>query len=465
MPSRFGYGVAVDAGSSGSRIYLYRWPMRQLDDPRAFVKVEQDAVFSEERTPGVNDEDGVGLSHLEELISLAKDALPSDVDQSRVPIYLGATAGMRIIDSESEDGIMKEIRSLLHTSGFLFHDNWARTISGEEEGIYDWLVANYLKNGGNFPSSPTTTYGALDLGGASTQISFPVSDAMDEGGNFPMRIDSTEYTLFTQSFLYYGVDQARRQYDEDFASVTNVNPCYPKGFIDGDSHVTGGSNWKECLDSVAIFFDQSTNCKAGIGEVKGGCLLDGAQESQFNRKFISMSAFVYTWDYLGLKTGPDTDDLATLDSRASHICNLTHKQQINQYNRKMESIPSNRVTSKPHAQCFNAAFTYHLLSKGYGMPVSRTPIEIHFDFNGTKVQWALGLMLVEANKIGRVLRQGGLRYLPGMPNSIDNACAYFIISLAILIVFTRVINKLKPIQESCLPLLRLNRPENPRKWR
>ena len=57
------------------------------------------------------------------------------------------------------------------------------------------------------------TTGALDLGGASTQISF-VSDNYN-GSESPLnavtfRLYGNDYNLYTQSFLCYGKDQALR---------------------------------------------------------------------------------------------------------------------------------------------------------------------------------------------------------------------------------------------------------------
>lgn len=57
------------------------------------------------------------------------------------------------------------------------------------------------------------TTGALDLGGASTQISF-VSDAFD-GSESPsnsviFRLYGNDYNLYTHSFLCYGKDQVLR---------------------------------------------------------------------------------------------------------------------------------------------------------------------------------------------------------------------------------------------------------------
>ncbi|KAL7531493.1 hypothetical protein ACHAXR_007598 [Thalassiosira sp. AJA248-18] len=281
----YGYGAAIDAGSSGSRIYLYRWRLPSNDRLASkSIKVEQEAIFSDERTPGINDKHDIGIGMLEELVlvALAETALPPDVDPGDVPIYLGATAGMRIIDPAFEADIMSRIRSILLESRFLFRDDWARTISGEEEGAYDWLTINYLKNNGNFPTSATTQYGALDLGGASTQISFPASVLTKD--LFPLRIDQVEYPLYTQSFLHYGVDQARRQYDAKFASHTKSNPCYPTGYTNSNSGISGSSNWEECLQSVAVLFDQTQNCN--------GCWTGGPPIAD-DQKFILMSAFVY----------------------------------------------------------------------------------------------------------------------------------------------------------------------------
>ncbi len=464
----FRYGCCIDAGSSGSRIYLYRWPVaavpqRQhrhdseaLTTSSAFIKVERKAIFSQERTPGISHEGGLGIQAVQELVALAKAALlPLDVNPKYVPIYLGATAGMRIlIDSssiftnEEATTTMAALRRVLHQSGFLFRDAWARTISGEEEGVYAWLVANYLKHNGNLPT-PTSAYGALDLGGASTQISFLMTmnrttsattsstilssadyhpQLQQNQQQFPLRIDHLEYPLFTQSLLYYGVDQARSLYDARYASDKLHNPCYPAGYKDELSLISGSSNWEKCLKNVARLFDNNillnnnnnntnnndSHCCDSYGDHG-----DDSSSSSHNirmsqvlppienhQKFIAMSTFVYTWDYLGLRIGSETDDLKTLNAQARRVCNMTHIQQVTRYEQQLEYKAIKRRTTKPHTQCFNAAFSFHLLSKGYGLPVDKTPIEIHYEIGGTKVQWALGLMLVEVNKLGSMFHRG-----------------------------------------------------------
>lgn len=440
--SGFGYGAAIDAGSSGSRIYLYRWPKNQ--DTRQLTRVESEAIFSEERNPGISDEQGVGVDMLHELVALAESYLPPGVDPGEVSIYLGATAGLRLVDESSERDIMSRVRSVLHDSRFQFHDVWARTISGEEEGLYDWLVANYLKNGGDFPTTSTTTYGALDLGGASTQISFPSL----EDNTFPLRIGSMEFPLKTKSFLHFGVDQARVNYDDKFASNTKINPCYPIGYTDSTTDISGSSDWESCLSSVAQLFDSNEE-GAQTNPIPSQHIVDEQQ------KFIAMSAFVYTWDFLGLNIGDKTQDLDALLRRSEDICNRGLKQQEKQFERRSFRKPTNRILMKPHTQCFNAAFSYQLLSKGYGMSTTKTPIQIYYDINGTKVQWALGLMLVEANKISTMFKHSGEQLDIYSMESTYKALVG--ICLAVMIVLTWIVGYhrrkgLSVLEETCLPL-------------
>lgn len=53
----------------------------------------------------------------------------------------------------------------------------------------------------------------MDLGGASTQISFEVPDNMKNAANvYPITLFGNKYYVFSQSFLCHGVVQALRRY-------------------------------------------------------------------------------------------------------------------------------------------------------------------------------------------------------------------------------------------------------------
>jgi Golgi nucleoside diphosphatase len=295
MKEEFEYGLVVDAGSSGSRIFLYKWPSGV--------------------GPGLSDQEH-GLTALQTLVSSASHNLANHhhgVDAHDVPIYLGATAGLRRLESDEREATMSRIRSLLHKSDFLFEDNYARVISGEEEGVYDWLTINYLKNGGALPTLSTPTYGALDLGGASTQISFRSRGRrfLMSKDAFPLQIDNSKYLLYSQSFLHYGVDEARLTHARQTALNNDYNPCFPVGYKDELTNLPGGSNWDECLKSVAQMFEPTNRIEEGFHRATL------AQYAAHEDRFVADSAFVFAWDFLGLQIGTATDDLATLNELCS----------------------------------------------------------------------------------------------------------------------------------------------------
>lgn len=60
-----------------------------------------------------------------------------------------------------------------------------------------------------FLMQPTGTLGALDLGGASTQITFIPQQKIESNDNsIDFRLYGNDYHLYTHSFLCYGKDQA-----------------------------------------------------------------------------------------------------------------------------------------------------------------------------------------------------------------------------------------------------------------
>ena len=67
------------------------------------------------------------------------------------------------------------------------------------------FVGRWLKPGRD-------TIGALDLGGASTQITFETSEKVEDKDNMmELKLYGQTYRLYTQSFLCYGQDQFLRK--------------------------------------------------------------------------------------------------------------------------------------------------------------------------------------------------------------------------------------------------------------
>ncbi|CAL4088086.1 unnamed protein product, partial [Meganyctiphanes norvegica] len=135
------YGIVIDAGSSHSEVVLVRWE----DD--MVVKVNKCAL-----TGGINS----FRSHSEDLVSYLTPCLSEvlcsecweHINKQQTPLFLGATAGMRILrdfDKEGADLILETLREYLitNTSFPVTHDD-VKIITGEKEGISGWISANFL---------------------------------------------------------------------------------------------------------------------------------------------------------------------------------------------------------------------------------------------------------------------------------------------------------------------------------
>lgn len=135
-----------------------------------------------------------------------------------------------IENSSAAEAVLRAVEATLQKSPFSYQGS--RTLSGQEEGAFGWVTVNYLDERlkqvstscRGLEDSPAPlltvcllqgleTMGALDLGGASTQISFvPDGFVGSESPNNSMmfRLYGNDYNLYTHSFLCYGKDQALR---------------------------------------------------------------------------------------------------------------------------------------------------------------------------------------------------------------------------------------------------------------
>jgi Golgi nucleoside diphosphatase len=203
----FQYALLFDAGSTGTRLTISRWPLRQFSDstlPPPFSVPVQIYSYSNRSTPGINVPAGVDA--LSGMLAIAQQQLSSEAARWKTfPVFLCATAGMRILSAPARAAIMQRVRGVLSASAFLFEDRWARVISGEEEGVFGWITVNYqLGLLSNATGVANVTVGALDFGGASTQITVaPVLGVDLLAGSYELVLSGgIDTQLYTHSFLY-----------------------------------------------------------------------------------------------------------------------------------------------------------------------------------------------------------------------------------------------------------------------
>ncbi len=218
------YIVLVDAGSTSSRAYTY-----QIDAPEeeggipaltqlSYAKVEP-GLASFKDSP----DDAAGS--ITSLLTSADSVLATlpDECEGKTPTALMATAGMRLL--EGQDGgeaaakaIYDAVRQAVSDTGLDLR--FAGTISGQQEALYTWASANYALGNLNADGG---SVGTLDLGSVATSIAF-----IPENGGGPtatLKFGAKSFSVYAQSYIGYGVDQAR-QYVADDA-------CFPKGVAKG----------------------------------------------------------------------------------------------------------------------------------------------------------------------------------------------------------------------------------------
>lgn len=72
--------------------------------------------------------------------------------------------------AEEKDRVLEECRRVLRSSGFMFRDDWASVLNGQDEGLYSWLAVNYAL--GYLGNKPEETAGVVSLGRSAMQVSF-----------------------------------------------------------------------------------------------------------------------------------------------------------------------------------------------------------------------------------------------------------------------------------------------------
>ncbi|KAM0532123.1 hypothetical protein ACHAP6_004419 [Verticillium nonalfalfae] len=236
MGKKSKYGIIFDAGSSGTRLYVYKWKEHAeavqdatKEELHRLPKIKLET--SEKIHPGVSSfadkPEDIGPEHLKALVELALDEVPAS-KVAETPIYLMATAGMRLLPEIKQQELLQSMCIYLRdNTDFSLPDcnTNIQVISGETEGLYGWLATNYLLGGFDEPQNHQHgeghhTYGFLDMGGASAQIAFAPNSTEAKKHSNDLKLvrlrtmDGTvsEHKVFTATWLGYGANQARERY-------------------------------------------------------------------------------------------------------------------------------------------------------------------------------------------------------------------------------------------------------------
>ncbi|OXB66515.1 hypothetical protein ASZ78_011630 [Callipepla squamata] len=247
--------------------------------------------------------------------------------------------------------VMAEIAKTMQEYPVAFYG--AQIITGEEEGAYGWITINYLLESFTKYSPKAhmwvhpgadNSFGALDLGGASTQISFaPKGSLINWNKTSRFMLYGYNYNIYTHSYLCYGQNEmwkrlAKQLIVESSSSTIVEHPCYPKDYKEtislssfrtspctnqsdphlplDDRNVTleGRSNASGCLVAVKKLFNFSA-----CGQSQD-CSFDGIYQPPVSGQFFAFSAFYYNFNFLNLTEG---QSLATVRETIERFCART----------------------------------------------------------------------------------------------------------------------------------------------
>lgn len=429
------YGVVYDAGSVHTTVSVYAWSKNKLNGTgvvKEFASCEipvDRGISSFYSDPRSVKDYILDAKCLPEILS----AVPRE-EQRRSPIYLGGTAGMRVLnatDPAAAAWIIGNLSEALGSTPFDHATAAAEIVSGTTEGILGWITSNYLSNvfGTNETKPvPSSRFGALDWGGASSQITFEVGEGQrgSPESMHELRLYGKKYRIFTSSHLCYGQAEAVRRYFVELVyqvflrtgrvSLTMIKaPCQPKGRkgvytmqakdlfhspctkykddgfraavegLDGNATLSflGQSDMKACESEVEKSFDLEACRQKYVGEY---CLDPESIPRPMRRtKFLAFSTYWYLVTALGFPAENASAD--KFEVMISKFC---------------ASRISATVFLKPmgrdvqHNSCLKGLFMHRLLTRGYHFR-EWEDITIVKRVSDAEVGWALGYMIQRSN--------------------------------------------------------------------
>ena len=308
--------LVVDAGSSGTRLEVFPLPITPTSPPLSNRKVTSIGVgisWPYETTGPLSPSDAGTVSELVGCLATMGIEKPTTTKVesaqrvceqraqqlslkfkrrenpafercTHIHLFIYGTAGMRLIERSGDystywDSLIKDFSAALHLLGKQITSSEAGTISGYEEGLFEFLALEASKQTSSV--KPFRLHGFMGVGGASAQIMWENSSPPATVDHHTISVDHSPFstrTIAGYSFLGWGINEAFDSLDKQVPS-----PC---------SAGTGGGDFNTCKNNLR---SQLLPSKAiNLKDCPKGMLLDPLNSSGSDNKSpqcVSLQSF------------------------------------------------------------------------------------------------------------------------------------------------------------------------------
>ncbi|KAG7278016.1 hypothetical protein CRUP_006181 [Coryphaenoides rupestris] len=406
------YGLVVDCGSSGSRVFVYCWP-RHNGNPHELLDIRQ--MRDQHRKPVLATTPEKSSDYIYPLLSFAAQHIPKNKHQE-TPLYILCTAGMRILPERQQEGILEDLRTDIPVHfDFLFSDSHVEVISGKQED--GQAVIEVQLPGASDQQEALVrrrTAGVLDMGGVSTQIAYEVPQTEEVAKNllaeFNLGCDAhrTEhvYRVYVSTFLGFGGNAARQRYEESLlqsmATRNNTSHCdtllvSPRG-INNEStmpasdqvgppaqrlHLRGTGDFDRCRLLLQPFLNRSNETHTSLDSVYQPAIDYG------NSQFYGFSEFYYCTEDV-LRMGGDYNATKYAQAAKSY-CATQWKTLKERFDDGLYA--SHADLHRLKYQCFKSAWMHEVFHTGFSFPADYKNLKTALLVYDKEVQWTLGAIL------------------------------------------------------------------------
>lgn len=396
--------------------------------------------------------------YLEPLLQFALDTIPAEYIQD-TPLFLLATAGVRLLEPTEQKVLLEQICAYTKKfTGFLLPDCnlHVQVISGETEGLYGWIAANYLLGGFDNTighGNRHHTYGFLDMGGASAQIAFAPNATEAEKHAQDLKLlrlrtldgQPNEHKVFVTTWLGFGMNEARASYVKLLVEASAApgvkevpDPCLPIGVtttLEGeldlkekinidDPFLVGTGMFDECLRQTYPLLQKDAPC------IDAPCLLNGIHVPGIDftiNHFVGVSEYWHTTHEIFGFGRDHPYDYAEYQNVVKDFCSqdwehIEAEIKKGTWGDKIDHEKALRV-------CFKASWLTNVMHQGIGIPKVGLEVgELHNatesgqkggkndkgflepfqavdKINGVELSWTLGkIVLYAASQIPPAIR-------------------------------------------------------------